>query len=452
MKKIITFLSVWILIFSLNIGSAFAASLPSYLPEEGVVIKEQSSGDVLAKQNENERYYPASTTKLMTALVTLDIMSEHLDESVVIGEEVTVFDYDSSTAKLEVDEKYTYRQLLYGLLLPSGNDAANTLATNVGKSIKNDTALPYQEAIDTFVERMNEKGTELGLTSTHFVNPHGLHDPDHYTTPEELLKISETALGNPEIAKITGTKTYEMKTSTGKDQKWQNSNMLLYPDLSELTYKIIEGSNQNPYYNSKATGGKTGNTDEGGRCLVFTAKDGDKAIIGVIMKGQKNKIFGQADDTISALSNDYTLTNWTDNNNLYQKIEIENVRFKDGSELTLKTDTPYRSMVEKDKEYAVEPHFNEGLFEEKEGALTIQQKINAGQQIGELVVYDGSEAIKSTPLYAENEMNVRTILDYLMKYWYIVTALLILISIGIFVMANKRKRARKRRRRNKIQH
>ncbi|MEG0075751.1 MAG: hypothetical protein RR691_07720, partial [Eubacterium sp.] len=287
---------------------------------------------------------------------------------------------------------------------------------------------------------------------THFVNPHGLHDPDHYTTPEELLKISEIALSNPEIAKITGTKTYEMKTSTGKDQKWQNSNMLLYPDLSELTYKIIEGSNQNPYYNSKATGGKTGNTDEGGRCLVFTAKDGDKAIIGVIMKGQKNKIFGQADDTISALSNDYTLTNWTDNNNLYQKIEIENVRFKDGSELTLKTDTPYRSMVEKDKEYAVEPHFNEGLFEEKEGALTIQQKINAGQQIGELVVYDGSEAIKSTPLYAENEMNVRTILDYLMKYWYIVTALLILISIGIFVMANKRKRARKRRRRNKIQH
>lgn len=212
------------------------------LKAAAAILVDVHSGEVLVALNEHQRLPPASTTKIMTALLTL----EHglLEDVVTIGDEVRV---EGARAGLMPGEALTLRDLLYALLLPSGNDAAVVIARHIAGSE------------DAFVMLMNNRAQELGLADTHFTNPHGLDAPNHYSSAYDLQRLTLAALANPEFARIVATKEI-----TVDRHRWVNRNKLL-----------------DDYFG--ADGVKTGTTEAAGECLVASATRGGSQALVVVL-------------------------------------------------------------------------------------------------------------------------------------------------------------------------
>ncbi len=173
-----------------------------YIPEvygEHFLLVFEDTDQVLYENNAHERIYPASTTKIMTALVVLE-HTEDLNEIVNVDSESPFV--GGSMIFIDVNEKISVLNLLHGMLVSSGNDAAAALAVHVAGSI------------DKFAEMMNAKAEELGCEDTHFVNPHGLHDPDHYTTVSDLYLIAKEAMSKEVFREIVGKGNYKKPRNT----------------------------------------------------------------------------------------------------------------------------------------------------------------------------------------------------------------------------------------------
>lgn len=213
----------------------------------GAVCIEASSRRVLYADGKDEVCYPASTTKVLTALIALERLP--LDKIVTVPE--IAEGVEGSSIYLKAGDTITVEDLLFGLMLRSGNDAAVTLATEVAGGI------------DEFASLMNGKAKMLGARNSHFVNPHGLHDDNHYTTAYDLALICATAYENHDFVRIVGTKHRKIEVS-GEARYIANKNKLL---------KLFEGAN----------GVKTGFTKKSGRCLAGGAKRGDMQLITVVL-------------------------------------------------------------------------------------------------------------------------------------------------------------------------
>ena len=179
------------------------SALSDKLSSEYAVLYDTANDIILYKKNADAKCYPASTTKLLTAIVANKILDN--DEVITVGNEITLIGEDSSVAGLEVGQKLTAKQLLYAMLLPSGNDAAYTIAVASARKFKENDKLPAKEAIEVFAELMNDAATELGAEHSHFTNPDGFHDKNHYTTALDMVKIASYAKSIPLISEICGT-------------------------------------------------------------------------------------------------------------------------------------------------------------------------------------------------------------------------------------------------------
>ena len=238
------------------------------------VLIDANYDEVLFEKNAYDKAYPASMTKVMTALLTLEAM----EEGIISGSTmVTVSDYaarkdfpDESTANLKSGEQMSVTDLLYCLMLPSANDAAKALAEHIGGGV------------DAFVQKMNERAKELGCENTHFVNPHGLHDDNHYTTAYDMALMFMAAMEHDFFLELISTPSYTAAaTNISKERYFFNTNGL----ISNLYYL--------GHVYDKCIGGKTGSTDEAGRCLVSAAEDGDKLMVSVIMGSGPVEIDGK---------------------------------------------------------------------------------------------------------------------------------------------------------------
>ena len=228
------------------------------------VLVDANHGEVLYEKKAYDKAYPASITKVMTALLVLEAIEEGrlpLNTPVTVSEEAARKDFSNeSTANLKPGEVLPVEELLYCLLLPSANDAAKALA----EAVDGDIGL--------FVERMNRRAGELGCLSTHFLNPHGLHNDDHYTTAYDVSLFMTAALEHDLFRDIIYTPSHTVPaTNTSGERFFYNTNGL----ISNLYYA--------GYVYDKCIGGKTGTTDEAGRCLVAAAEDGDTLLISVIL-------------------------------------------------------------------------------------------------------------------------------------------------------------------------
>ena len=228
------------------------------------ILVDANYGEVLYDKKADEKAYPASITKVMTALLVLEAIDSGKltkDQQITAGP-TTLQDMSGnySTANLEPGDVLTVEQLLYCLLLPSANEAGNILAVAVDGSI------------EAFVEHMNTRAKELGCKGTHFVNPHGLHDPDHYTTAYDISLYMTEALKHELFRTIIHTATYVLPATAHQgEQTFYNTNAL----ISNFHYS--------GYVYDKCIGGKTGTTDEAGKCLVAAAESGDTLLISVIL-------------------------------------------------------------------------------------------------------------------------------------------------------------------------
>jgi D-alanyl-D-alanine carboxypeptidase len=238
---------------------------------KAAIIVDTTTGGVMFSKNSSERLYPASTTKVMTALLALEL--GNLNENVIVSSEIENIPYDSSRAHIRPGDTLTLEQLLYALMLPSGNDAAVAIAVHIAGS---------EEA---FVALMNQKAIQLGATNTQFTNPHGYHDPDQYTTAEDLAKIGYEATKLNGFIPLISTARYRA-TFTREDgeesiRNWKSTNQHLQPN--------------SPLYSPEIIGGKTGFTTPARYTLVSYANKDGYDYISVILYGQPNERYLDAE-------------------------------------------------------------------------------------------------------------------------------------------------------------
>lgn len=215
---------------------------------------------LLYSKNCFERVFPASTTKIMTCLLALE--NGNLDQVVTVSENACNQASDSSIINLKPGDQISIRNLIYGLMLNSGNDAAIAIAEGIGGDV------------DTFVSRMNERAISLGATGTHFVNPNGLQDENHYTTAYDMYLMFHEALKNPDFVKIINTQTY--------DSKYSDASGNPHEEIYTNTVQYLTGKRKNPD-GVTVVGGKTGTTRDAGYCLVlYSTNSNSDGIISIV--------------------------------------------------------------------------------------------------------------------------------------------------------------------------
>ena len=212
-----------------------------------------------------EVVYPASITKIFTAYVAMHYLEP--SEQITVGDALELVYIHSSFAGVQQGDVVSVEKLVEGLLLPSGNDAAYVLAVEIGRRLADDRSLNNQAAADLFVAEMNTWAQRLGMVDTHFANPDGLHEDEHYTSYADLVVMGKLALENEIVRKYAGTARDTVMLGS-VEKEWKNTNAILNPESD--------------YYCPYAIGLKTGTTGEAGNCLLSAFKEKDGVyIIGV---------------------------------------------------------------------------------------------------------------------------------------------------------------------------
>lgn len=243
---------------------------PPELTAQAALLIDYASGMILFQKNIHEKLSPASTTKIMTALVGVEYFKPA--DSLIVPAQALV---GGSSMGLVSGERITFRSLLYGMMLNSGNDAAYSIALN------------YPAGLESFVERMNQKAQSLGLKNTHFQNPAGFDAPDHFSTASDLIKIARVIVDDPQLSKVVSTKETSVISLDNKQSHFlRNINKL----LSE----------------NGIVGIKTGYTQDSGENLVGLVERNDHKLLTVVLHSQDR--FGETK----------ALIDWVDNNFIWK--------------------------------------------------------------------------------------------------------------------------------------
>ena len=344
------------------------------------IIYDRTTKQIIWGKNENEKRAMASTTKIMTALVVLE--NSNLSDVVTISKKAA--GTGGSRLKISTGDKITINDLLYGLMLRSGNDAAVALAEYVGGSIEG------------FADLMNKKAKELGLNNTNFVTPHGLDNEEHYTTAYELAVITDYALNNETFAKIVNTKSTAISIN-GNSRNIYNTNELLG-------------------YMSGVDGVKTGFTNGAGRCLITSCTRDNNQIITVVLGCDTKK---QRTSDSSKLI-EYAFKNYT-RINLEEKIQNE---FENWKQINSK-----RIYINKANKQEINLELGEihkkiipiKIGEERNIKIEInaiynyEAPVEEGRKIGNIIVKNNEEIMDSIDIICSKTVEKKNIFSYLIE-------------------------------------
>ncbi len=262
---------------------AFDISNPSLAVDaKAAILFDAETKEIIYYKNALQAVFPASTAKLLTSLVALDWCNE--DEEVTIGDEITMIGSGSTTAYLKQGQILTIRNLLAGMLLPSGNDAAYAIAAYVGRKSLQDTEATKEEAVAEFIRLMNRKAKTYGVKNSCFKTPDGYDAIGQYTTAYDMGLIGVAAADNEVIVEVTDQGNSRNIFPSGEDVTWYNTNKL-----------VRKGYGQ---YYSKAIGLKTGTSTMAGRCLVAAAEADGRKVVCAIMDSSSS---GRWEDAIALL-------------------------------------------------------------------------------------------------------------------------------------------------------
>ena len=338
------------------------------------VLLDANHNEVLYDMKAYEKAYPASTTKIMTALLTLEAIEYglmSLDTPITAGEtRMQGVTYTYMNGGIKLGEVFTVEELLYMTLLPSYADAANILAAAVDGTV------------ESFVDHMNRKASELGCQSTHFTNPVGVHNDNHYSTAYDLALIMQECLNYDAFRAIIKTAEHKTPaTNLSKERYYYNTNGL------------ISNLYRQGYVYKKCIGGKTGTTDEAGLCLVAAAEDGDELLISVVLgsglmeeAGYNNLRQGHFVESRRLL--EYGFTNFqrvtiTKDSEPVGKVKVTLSRQAD--EVNVKAQGSITRTLPKSMNLdEIKPHVT--LFDEE-----VEAPVEAGQVMGVMTLYYGDE-------------------------------------------------------------
>ena len=425
-KKIICLLCAAVVLAT----PALAAAAPEHpVAAKGAILYELNTDTVLLEQDADARLYPASTTKLMTALVAMEYGNPE-DIITVPAEAVDGLFELGSASYLLAGEEISFMDLMEYMLIASGNDAANAMAIHISGSIS------------AFADLMNNRAQELGCTNTHFVNPHGLHDEEHYTSARDLLRIAKAAMENPTIAEIVAKDEVVLPITNKHPQT----------TTKYTTNYLISRKSTREYYYEGAIGIKTGTTTPAGLCLVAACVKGDYTYYTVVLGAEKGENGERNQFIETAKLFDYGAENFSQQVMLSSSEPIAEVPVRLSNEKDSVVVTPSENIT------AMLPN----AFETSDLTMkyTVEESVaapvQAGDVLGKLTVsYEGktwqldlvasSDAARSTVLY---------ILDRITGFFastafkIIVASIVALIVIlVVYVILVNRRRAKRRRRR-----
>lgn len=369
---------VLVLVLTASLWAPARAQEGEYVPPQdpdiqakGALLMDLEGGSQLYGKNERQELYPASLTKIMTALLVLEAFDRGeigLERMVTASEIVTTLPADSSTAGIKPGEVLTARQLMYCLLVSSANEAGLILGEYVAGSV------------GAFVERMNQRAQELGCEHTHFVNPHGFHDDDHYTTCWDMWLITREALKHEEFLRFCDTAEIVIPaTNIGPERTLRTTNLL-------LSQWRVRG-----YKNDEAHGVKTGSTSQAGNCLIATAQRGELHLLSVVM-GAENVRRQDGTTDRRSFSETNRLFEWGFQNFRYKMIVEEGEAVEERPVALSKTD--HTIAVAKSSLRALMPSGLDPAMLQRRIAYTdpeLEAPVEEGQVLGKLALaYDGT--------------------------------------------------------------
>lgn len=262
---------ITILLSFLLLIQSISAGAPPDIVGQSAILMERTTGSILYQKNANIQMYPASTTKILTSILCIENL-DVTEPMIKTNESIQNVPSDSSHIGLRVGDIFPIFDGLHAVMLGSDNYVSYDLATLLDGSIEN------------FADRMNIKARQMGATNSHFVNPHGYHDPNHYTTAHDLAVIMNYAYNNQVFSSIIKSPNYSLN----------RLNDLEHPIAFPSTVKLIDPLS--PYYRPYNIGGKTGFTRSAGRSLVAVASQDGMELIGVVLKSETDKFFEDMND------------------------------------------------------------------------------------------------------------------------------------------------------------
>ncbi len=428
-RRILIFLTVIILSLSALSVFAFATEaqldpIPEVTAQRVVLLNLDTNASIYSKA-ENEKAYPASLTKLVTLLVATDMITDY--KQIVTASKSCYDDLviGSSNIGIEDGEQFVIEDLLYAVAISSANEAANALAIHLCGSVQ------------AFVDKMNEKASALGAANTHFVNTHGLHDENHYTTAKDMSLIAKAAFENENIIKYLSTASYKIPPTNKKVDR---------PTL--ITTNSLLRQNSGIYY-KYCKAGKTGTTTAAGYNLISIAQKGDSSFLLVAMNSPKGDAGNPIFEESRALYN-WAFDNYTNSKVLGDSEIITEVEVK----LSAKGD--HLVLIPQDNIYAVIANNLDITTLERE--LTTQQEILApvkqGDVLGTITLKKDGVVYGTTNLIASDDVERSTVLYYLYliqkffeNIWVRVICIILIAFLIIYIILmisqNKRRRRKK---------
>lgn len=396
-----------------NANVIAAASGAPALTADAALLISPDSGMVLYEKNADKRCYPASTTKIMTALIVLENVT---DLSETVTAEASDFEHvtaDSSNAGIKEGEAVTIEDLLYALMLPSANEAAYMLARHVGGTWEN------------FVDMMNERAAELGCTGTHFSNPCGLHEDDHYSTARDLYKIGYAAMQDEVFSDIADTVQWKMNTSLRSEYLIITTNELIRSSYAAYAYPYCKGI-------------KTGHTSQAGTCFVGYAEYGDAKLYSVVLGSDEKSAdypeIGASFTDTSALCK-WGFENFGSKTIVQQGDTIKQIGVRlssDTDKLVLTAKNDLVSLLP--KELSLEDLTREPVITAPE---SVDAPVKAGDVIGSVTYSYGGIDYGTVELVALSDVQVSKVLYYadkLSNFFQSTVFKVILIVLAVFVV------------------
>lgn len=413
MKKIFLILITLLLVFN-----TYVHANPIDINGEAALLVDADSNRILYEKNMNKKMYPASTTKIMTAILAIEYGK--MDEMVLADEEVISLTSGSHIA-LDYDEEVRFEDLLNALLIASGNDAALALGKHISGSIEG------------FVEAMNKKAKELGALNTNYTNPHGLHHDNHYTTASDLYLITTYAMKNDTFREIIAKSSYKIPPTNKKDQErvMYTTNKFLYGNE-----KIYVDGKLVPIRYEGVAGVKTGNTNEAGRCFIGYSNRNGRNIYTIVLNSENAEVFA---DTIKLM--DYGFNNFSTfpigNKNEF----IDNVDIVNGN-------LPYASAVlESDVYYTLANNESQKIEKKIKVNDELVAPISKGDVLGKVEYYLGDDLIAEASIVSTISIELVPsvkLIGILLKRWYLVL-LGLWLFFRVYVVVNKNIRRKRRK-------
>ena len=363
MKKVLLIFAIFLLLCP-GVKGVKADDLKLAEKAKSAILIEASTGKILFEKNADEKLHPASMTKMMSMLLIIEAIEDGViswDQIVTVSENASSM--GGSQILLETGEKMSVRDLFKGVAIASGNDAVVALAETVAGNVSN------------FVSMMNKRAAQLGLTHTHFKNPHGLDDADHYSSSRDMSLIARELVKHEKVLEYT--KVYEDYLREDTDRKiWLvNTNRLV------RFYDGVDGL-------------KTGFTDDAGYCMTATAKKDGMRIIAVVMGEETSKIRNQeVSEMLDYAFAQYKVINMLQNKNSLGKYRVENGKDEYVQIVAKGAATVVKKKSERDGDISYDIKVN-----------TLKAPLKVGDDVGNLIIKEDGNVIKKLKLTVKNDV------------------------------------------------